>query len=513
MCDWLRDNIKEKYKKVKIFKMQPNLCKKIPIIGVATDNIYNIILVEARNMKFCDKLAKLRKNNNLSQEQFADKMGVSRQAVSKWESGASYPDMDKILTMCKILNCNLEDLLDDGVIGDAKSNNKINFNNYFNDFLNFITKSYNMFWSMKLKEKVKCLFELFIIFMILLITGAIIYALTYELILCNITNLPGIGYIFTVFDPLLLMLLIVLGTIIFLHLFKIRYLDYFITVEDSNALEKSTEKALEDEKIIDNKKYIVERPKEKIVIRDPKHSTFNFFNMLGKLTLYMIKFFVIIFIIPFIMFIIMMIAAGTISLSFIKYGLLFLFIFLAILGAVLISFIIIYFAYNFIFNKEIKFKLMFILFIVGLVLVGIGSGMAAINFMDYDYKEISSDRIETKENRIEMKDNIILSDIHSNIRYTIDDSIDDIKLKITVPKGYECTLYTNTSDKYEVYHLGYDGFNLFEAYDYVKEDLKKHQISKIDNIIKVDVYVSQKNYDILMQNEEHYEDHYEEYYY
>ena len=67
-------------------------------------------------MKFCDKLAKQRKNNNFSQEQFADKMNVSRQAVSKWESGSSIPDMEKIIQMCKILNCNLDDLLDDGVI-------------------------------------------------------------------------------------------------------------------------------------------------------------------------------------------------------------------------------------------------------------------------------------------------------------------------------------------------------------------------------------------------------------
>ena len=65
-------------------------------------------------MRFCDKLAKERKNNNLSQEQLADKLGVSRQAVSKWESAASYPDMDKIIQMTKILNCTLEDLLDDG---------------------------------------------------------------------------------------------------------------------------------------------------------------------------------------------------------------------------------------------------------------------------------------------------------------------------------------------------------------------------------------------------------------
>ena len=40
-------------------------------------------------MKFCDNLPKLRKEHHLSQEQLAEKLNVSRQAVSKWESGVS----------------------------------------------------------------------------------------------------------------------------------------------------------------------------------------------------------------------------------------------------------------------------------------------------------------------------------------------------------------------------------------------------------------------------------------
>ena len=48
-------------------------------------------------MRFSEKLPKLRKNNNLSQEQLAEQLGVSRQAVSKWEAGNSYPDMEKML--------------------------------------------------------------------------------------------------------------------------------------------------------------------------------------------------------------------------------------------------------------------------------------------------------------------------------------------------------------------------------------------------------------------------------
>lgn len=48
-------------------------------------------------MKFSDKFAQLRKANNLSQEQLADKLNVSRQSVSKWEPGDTYPDMAKII--------------------------------------------------------------------------------------------------------------------------------------------------------------------------------------------------------------------------------------------------------------------------------------------------------------------------------------------------------------------------------------------------------------------------------
>ena len=49
----------------------------------------------------------MRKKNNMSQEQLADRLNVSRQAVSKWESGNSVPDMTKIMELCKILNCSL----------------------------------------------------------------------------------------------------------------------------------------------------------------------------------------------------------------------------------------------------------------------------------------------------------------------------------------------------------------------------------------------------------------------
>lgn len=48
-------------------------------------------------MSFGDRLQEVRRNNGLTQEQFAEALQVSRQAVSRWESGRSYPEVDKIL--------------------------------------------------------------------------------------------------------------------------------------------------------------------------------------------------------------------------------------------------------------------------------------------------------------------------------------------------------------------------------------------------------------------------------
>ena len=51
-------------------------------------------------MAFGDRLQEVRRNNGLTQEQFAEALQVSRQAVSRWESGRSYPEVDKILYIC-----------------------------------------------------------------------------------------------------------------------------------------------------------------------------------------------------------------------------------------------------------------------------------------------------------------------------------------------------------------------------------------------------------------------------
>jgi transcriptional regulator with XRE-family HTH domain len=64
-------------------------------------------------MEFAEKMQKLRKQKGMSQENLAELIGVSRQAVSKWESGQSYPEMDKVLSLSELFNVSVDHLLKD----------------------------------------------------------------------------------------------------------------------------------------------------------------------------------------------------------------------------------------------------------------------------------------------------------------------------------------------------------------------------------------------------------------
>ena len=56
-------------------------------------------------------ISKLRKEKNMTQEQLAEKMGVSINAVSKWERGLSFPDVSLYKKLCKELDINIEELI------------------------------------------------------------------------------------------------------------------------------------------------------------------------------------------------------------------------------------------------------------------------------------------------------------------------------------------------------------------------------------------------------------------
>ena len=55
-------------------------------------------------MEFAEKLIALRKSRELTQEQLAERLNVSRQSISKWESGQAIPELEKLVTCCSFGN-------------------------------------------------------------------------------------------------------------------------------------------------------------------------------------------------------------------------------------------------------------------------------------------------------------------------------------------------------------------------------------------------------------------------
>lgn len=64
-------------------------------------------------MKFNEKLKELRLAKGYTQEDLASKLSITRQSISKWEQGINEPDIDTLKKLCNILDCSIEDLIDD----------------------------------------------------------------------------------------------------------------------------------------------------------------------------------------------------------------------------------------------------------------------------------------------------------------------------------------------------------------------------------------------------------------
>ena len=77
-------------------------------------------------MKFNEKLLKLRKEKGLSQEELGMEMQVSRQTVSKWEAGQSYPDFARLVMLSDFFDMTLDELVKDIDVQEVRENSFTN---------------------------------------------------------------------------------------------------------------------------------------------------------------------------------------------------------------------------------------------------------------------------------------------------------------------------------------------------------------------------------------------------
>lgn len=371
-------------------------------------------------------LKKIRKDNNLSQEQLADELGVSRQAISKWESAVAYPEMDKILALCDKFDLNTDDLLNKDISevkGEEESKKK--FNKTLDEMLNFITDSINLFGNMKLKSKMKCLFEQVIIAGILSIISVIIVVLGNSLFSSLFGFLPNKAtmYIENVLSSILIVFCFISSIIILTHIFKIRYLNYYneikrekISVEDDNNEESK----------------ISFKEESKIIIRDPKHSEYKFAKSLFKIIIGVTKFFALCFLLGLCLWLIGLVVLFVLSFLISKTGIFFIGVLLAILSLIVITIIISLILLNFVFNRKNNKKLMIWSFIASLIMFGVGSGFITIGSLNFEVVD-ESNLVNKEQVEIDMKKGLFFDDSDYAIYYR-EANINNIKVEYNVNK-------------------------------------------------------------------------------
>jgi len=468
-------------------------------------------------MNLANNLKRIRKDNNLSQEQLAEKLGVSRQAVSKWESGQSYPEMDKVLQICSIFNLNINELINEDIkeVNEVKEAKNIS-NKYIISFFDYLTKVVDMFSSMKFKQVVGCLMEQFIISIILFILFSLIGSISSG-ILSNIIYaiLPSRSYYFigNLLEGIYVIAAFILGIAMLLHIFKIRYLDYYTFVKvdidkennDVVVLEEGNDKKLNEEKQEESKnKIVLEKRPEKIVIRDPKHSDFKFLSGLGKIILIIVKFFAAWGLVGFSFSLVVFVTFLALSFLFVKTGMFFFGFILAIIGCILINILCIELIYNFIFSKKSCKNRIFIVGLISLLIIGMGSGLLVIGISEFDVAKQEVDLIKDAYT-VEMKDNLMIARAfnYSFVEYVEEDR-KDVKIEVEHSKYY-------TSNFEEVGGLIY-------IYEYVPDedvmsmlrmvikDFNDKRIVNYNSDQTIKVYASKKNIAIMKNNRKEYFD-------
>ena len=453
------------------------------------------------NNNFSDNLKKIRKDNNLSQEQLAEELGVSRQAISKWESGSSYPEMDKIIQMCNKFNLNIDDLLNKDITeikGEEKVKN--NINKYVDDFLNFITDTINLFSNMSFKSKIKCLFEQCVIGFILIILLTLGFGF-YQIILANTLEaiLPYTIFriLISILNSIYFFFAVIFSLIVLTHIFKTRYLDYYLKIKNNISEEDcgSTQKE-------DNNKILFKKNENKIIIRDPKNSEYIFINDLFKFIIGIIKIFALFFNL-FLCFILVVLFVGVIfTFSIVKTGIFFLGIAISLLALATLNIIVILFLFNFIFNRQSNKKRMIWSFIMALVILGSGIGLSLLGSLKFEIvKDYDSDLYSTKIEHLPMKDDLFFRAYNLDILYIESDN-EDIMLEYTIRNN--CSLSISSFNDYDTLLTSYCS-NKLETFKIIIDKINDYEIIDFtDNISDIKIYTTKENIEKIKINENKY---------
>lgn len=448
------------------------------------------------NNNLSKNLKKIRKDNNLSQEELAEELNVSRQSVSKWESGLAYPEMDKIIQICKRFDLNINDLLQND-ISEVKSEetSKKSVNNIVESSLKFITDTINLFCNMNFKSKIKCIFEQLVLITILIFISNFIRGILTSLFISLSDIYPSsIGNTITdVLRSLYSIICVLISTGILVYVFKIRYLDYYHKIVEDDP--KDDDLKEENTNIKDNK---IEIKEEKIIIRDPKHTEYRFINFIVKCLIFCIKICALSILFAFLSGIFFSCSAFVVSFLISKTGLFFIGLLVTSLSSGLFCTSISVFLINFIFNRKNNKRFVIWSLIISIIGLGLGIGICVSGIINLDI--ITKDTVNSfTENQIITIDLEANKDLYISRQYNpvyIEKDIQNVEIEALVNKTAK--LEYSIDDDYLYLYEDYPNF-LHTIREVIKE-LNNNKAVTIDDSLEVKVYASKANIEILKNN-------------
>lgn len=462
-------------------------------------------------MKFSEKLQTLRKENKLSQEKLADMLDVSRQAVSKWESGQTYPEMDKLLSMCKIFGISLDELTNDEITEIGVTNkNKNTGSNLVDEALELVNRTCKIFRRLQAKDILKIIFEMFVVFLILLAFNLpiqYIYSLG-EDVFMNFGS--QLGNIFSsIFHFVLGIAYFIFAIIVFVYVYKIKVLDHYENLDNEEDVEIVKHE-------IPNKKEEIKHEasnKEDAVKKDviiPKEHNYTIFKTLGSIVMAFIKFFVICMTFPFLLTLLFLSAAFIISIIIMFKGVFFFGINLGIIACIILNIVLLEIVFNFIFNKKNSVKRLFIMFTFSIAALGIATGITAWDVATIDYiEEIpTNNKQEVYEAVYEMTDNtLFLDEYYDNVSYINDNSLgNNIKVEISYYKDYSNVYSSYENNKYITIHQNTYSQSIKRTIDLILKDLSKRKLHLYNDLYnaKINIYATDANIQKLQENKKQY---------
>lgn len=451
-------------------------------------------------MKFGENFQKLRKERGISQEQLAEQLGVTRQSVSKWESGASYPEMDKIVAICNIFHCDMDVLINKDITEerdkkDASKVVKVGFKN----IADYIKKTIYLFEHQSFKDIIKMIAQVMIIICVIL-CFSIPFMLFKEMVVSLFyTGDNWFSIFFSRFWNFIFNASYgILAIATFLYIFKVKFLDgEEIVIEEVNESLDTIDDDNSQDTVKDNKK--------KKVIKVKRTEGFSLLDLLSKAITLCLKVFLLFLLIPAIIGVIMLIIAFVLLVILIFRGVFLVGPIFIALGIIVFCLIVIELILDFIFNLRFSRRRVIITIISSVVVSAVGLGLSIWYFLNLNVvNDVPNNfKQETQEEVYMMNDELLIQYGWNYIKFVEDESMtNQVRVRIDYYPDYTAAELEKEDNEIFINYDTINSIRINEVTDSIINNLKKNKLYTYDKLgtVSMTITSSKNNIEKLKEN-------------